>query len=162
MKLGSFTISTVAAVCILGYSMLFAQETSSGTVTLPGAPAANDGMKGINSAISDVNYKLELLRTRYIELNQEIEELKAADREMERELSGQKRSRPDPRKIDIMESELKLVRSEIAQAREDIALLKSESRRSAQEPRERESVLHSPWLAVSSIGLSLLAILIAL
>ncbi|MHB9156378.1 MAG: hypothetical protein ACYC5N_11950 [Endomicrobiales bacterium] len=144
-------------------------ESSTETVTEPPAPEGEEteplistgtltSRDDVNAALSDMNYKIEVIQERYLRLNKDIDELRLADRDQRRILNEQILLQVDPRSIASLQAEVALVRADLAQAREDLSLLKNsvEERRPG---REKTDLLHSPWLSVGALGLSLIALL---
>ncbi|HBU69483.1 MAG TPA: hypothetical protein DEE98_03765 [Elusimicrobia bacterium] len=112
----------------------------------------------VNSALSDLNYKLEYLKGRYDSVSAEIEAMKKADRDLKKMISDQGALRLDQNRVKDLDAELGVIRSEIAQIREDVGYLKSMSAKST-EPSKTD-ILKSPWVTAGSFVLALLALLI--
>lgn len=112
----------------------------------------------LNSALGELNIKLEGIASQYIQLIQEIDKLYLADKDIRRIVIEQNVARPESARVGSLEKEMGLVRSELSQIREDVSLL------NVKEPvkkRENEKSKHS-WLPIASIGLSIIALLVAL
>ncbi len=137
----------------------YGQEESSSPVA--GAEAADAAPAGTrNSVLSDLNYKIEYLSSRYNEITDEIEKLRAADREQRTLLLEQGLRRDEESKIQGLQLELSVIRAELGQLREDMELLKGKD--AAGTTPSQRSWMASPWLPVSSLGVALLALIIAL
>jgi TolA-binding protein len=120
--------------------------------------------RSINTAISELNYKIEVIQGRYNSLGKDIEDLRKADRDQRQSISELGFQRPTAERIERMESELDLLRNDLAQCRENISFLKSGGKGTPPEQEEKKpwSFIYEPWVAPASLGISILALLIAL
>lgn len=127
------------------------------------APRTQDN-KQLLSAISDLNYKIEYLQTNYNRLNVDIEALRAADRDQKKLFNDRISAlpMPDMSRIENLETESALMRSEMAQIRADIAQIKGRSdykTRVAADEDSKTRILRSPWIAVAALGIALIALI---
>jgi len=125
-------------------------------------PAPGD--QQLMSAITDLNYKIEYLQASYNRLNADIEGLRLTDRDQGKLLSDRISAIPqtDASRIDKLETQSAALRSDLALARQDIAALKGKldnKGQTAGEQSQTEKVLHSHWLAVGALGLSIIALI---
>lgn len=182
----SFINCTVICAFLLASvfpSLAFSQQEEQSVVRKSSAPAAaktvsTDTVKQENiphkaktgadtaellSAVSGLNYKIEYLQSGYNRLNNDIETLRIADRD-QKKLFNDRLSAiplPDVSRLENLETESALMRSELSQVRADIADIKGRLAYRGEEVSEREKkdkILHSPWLAVGALGLALIAL----
>jgi chromosome segregation ATPase len=162
------TLCRVVGIMVFFTAGLYAQEASSGTVSTSEAQRPSETAaetKSINTAISDLNYKIELLHGRYTQLTQQIEELQTADRNLKKDIAVQQSGQSDPMELERLQSEVALVRSEMAQVREELTLLKQpaeekkEKLSSSGEIRSINDIIYASWLPAAAMGVALLALL---
>ena len=141
-------------------------SVSTGTAQPQTAPEAAGltGDKQLYAAITDLNYKIEYLQAGYNRLSADIEAMKIADRDQKKAFNDRISAMPlpDMSKIDNLETESALMRSEISQIRADIAAIKGKLDYRGQPAEKRGSgdkLLNSPWIAVAALGLSIIAVL---
>lgn len=167
-------ISVICTVCCLLSAVSLparAQEPAAAPAapkTAASTPAGTE--KSINTAIGDLNYKVEFMQQRYFQLNRDVEALQKISRDQQKSITDLSASGLTPEQISYLESELSLLRAELAQVREQISTMKSvpgiapeSAAAAADEPKIQtlgRKVLHSPWLSVAAIVLSLAALAI--
>ncbi len=120
--------------------------------------------KQLLNAIADLDYKIEYLKSGYSRLNADIENLKIADRDHQKLLNDRISAIPvpDTSKIDNLSAESEHISSELTQVKAEISDIKAKLDQRAQATGDwrddADKILHSPWLAVAAIGLSLIAL----
>jgi len=121
---------------LLCSSAAFAAGSSTDTVVtveISSAPVPSTEQKpevsaNINSIISALNYKIELIQNRYVSLVSDMNALTASRKELTEGMAGEIAQQLKPMQDDIaqMATQVKLIRDEISQLQEDLGLLKSE------------------------------------
>jgi|GEM_PF-4762237 len=113
----------------------------------------------INNAISTLNYKLELVQSRYVSLSNQVDELSKRKGSLQNENQNYEST-----SITDLQSELKLMRSDIALLREDasIAKVNLNGEQSNQDNSESDNKWYeSKWVAPCALAVSIIALLVA-
>ncbi|MFH1367722.1 MAG: hypothetical protein ABII64_01220 [Elusimicrobiota bacterium] len=132
------------------------------TVIITTVPVVSEDYTQLNSAVAGLNYKIEYLNTRNTQLGKDIEELRLALQEQKRLIVEQGMRVPSEEKINEMESELSLFRSEQAQIREDIGVMKSSKIvREGEDIQQEKKWYEAEWVLPVVGGISVLALLVA-
>jgi hypothetical protein len=145
-----------------------AVEPSTGTVTVPEVASSTQSItnvRQVNAAIETLNYKIELIQGRYIQLGRDIEDVRAAERDQNKALVEQRLSLLDSRRLRSIDAELQMMRSDIAQLKEDVSLLNPGRPRTgvevaAAEPAGSEAAqwIRKNWLGASALFISLITL----
>lgn len=139
---------------------LLAQLPSTGTVSevdVSTAPAGS--FRELNSAIAGVNYKIEYLNTRNNQLNKDVDDLRDSLKEQKNSLSLLSLRQPQEDRINEIETELSLVRTDLAQLKEDVGVVQSSEDKP--KPEENKEWYQAEWVAPAGLGISALALLVA-
>jgi len=135
------------------------QQVSTAPVTASVAESsgAAAGYPGLAIAIGDLNYKIELIQSRYMQLNNDIENLRNADLAIRKMIAEDRMGRPDAKKFNGMEAQVELVRSDTSQVREEMATLRT----GIDKDRAQGSAdwLRSPWITITALAFSIIAVL---
>jgi molecular chaperone GrpE (heat shock protein) len=148
------------------------QAVSSTTATVPadpavesstgkaeGSPAEPTAPAGtVTTAISDLNYKIELMQSRYLQLNDDLENLRNADSAIRKMIAEDRLNRPDDKKFKSLEAQVEVLRTDTAQIREEMAALRTEIDQQ-KEPTSTEDRLRSPWISLTALAFSIIALL---
>jgi hypothetical protein len=136
------------------------QRVSTATVTAFVAESSGtaSGYPGLATAIGDLNYKIELIQSRYIQLNNDIENLRSVDSAIRKMIAEDRMGRPDAKKFNGLEAQVELVRSDISQVREEMAVLRTglDKNNKAQGSADW---LRSPWITITALAFSIIAVL---
>jgi predicted nucleic acid-binding Zn-ribbon protein len=155
--------SLLAANVPLARAQEDAAVSSTTAVAAPDAaagPAQGNDVRVLNTAISDMNDKIDVIQTHYSQLNEDIENLRSADSALRKMIVEDRLSLPDPKRLKSMEATMELIRNDLAQAREELAALRTESDKKALPQTKEEQLLRSPWVGVSALGLALIALIV--
>ncbi|MBN1822826.1 MAG: hypothetical protein JW803_00745 [Endomicrobiales bacterium] len=113
----------------------------------------------LNTAISDLNYKLEMINRKCDLLSSDIEAVRAQVSAQKKMLGEGLMNIPDKKKIESLENESALMRSEITQIREDISVIKR-GKKDVSVADERKEKVSVKWVAYAALGLALAAIIV--
>jgi len=123
-------------------------------------------IKEINMAVADLNRKITNLEIDFEEYKRtsKLEKIKQQDKESKNktEIIEKPLTSEEPDKISILEAEISLVKKEIAIIREKIELSRPKS--AEEESTEEDKLmkfLKSPWAVATALGISVLALIIA-
>jgi hypothetical protein len=157
----SVSVMVISAILLLPVEGIQAEELSASSTTVA-APAVSSapvsGTRELTTAIGDLNYKIEIIQSRYLNLTRDIDELRKTDRTQMKLIAEQGLNIPDPQRLKSLDAELTLVRSDLAQVREEVSLLKGSARETTKVVPE-EKWYQSPWVGVTALGLSIIALL---
>lgn len=139
------------------------ENASSATAVSPqGVESSTGPVKGnfqvLNTAIGDLNYKIELMQSRYMQLNGDIDDLRSTDEALRKMIAEDRLSIPDPRQLKNLEAEAEATRSDLAQLHEEMTGLRSDINKLNVPETKEDKLLHSPWIGVTALGLSLIAV----
>ena len=159
-------IAQLVCFCVLFTSFGFAEQkddklVNTNEVSVSSAPIVVTDTKNdqINNAISTLNYKLELVQSRYVSLSNQVDELSKRKSNMQNE----NQSLNEPTSIADIQSELKLMRSEIAQIREDASIVKVnlDDKQNGEDSGSDKKWYDSKWVAPCAFAISVIAVFVA-
>lgn len=121
----------IMSLCVFAYLSAGASETPSAVQLSTAAETSSSqpqNASDINSVISALNYKIELIQGRYISLVNDMNALTASRKELSEGLADQIAQQLKPMQEDIsqMSTQIKLIRDEMSQIQEDLGLIMSE------------------------------------
>jgi peptidoglycan hydrolase CwlO-like protein len=131
-------------------------ETATGVKVSTGAAGS---FRELNSAIAGVNYKIEYLNARNNQLNKDMDDLRGSLKEQKNSISELNLGQPQEERIKGIETELSLVRTDLAQLKEDVGVAQSSADKP--KPEEKKEWYQAEWVAPTGLGISVLALLIA-
>ncbi|MCK9583109.1 MAG: hypothetical protein M0Q46_05835 [Endomicrobiales bacterium] len=159
-------IIQVICFCVVFSSFGFAAQNdvkSSEVYSASVSSSAPDALEAkdeqINNAISTLNYKLELVQSRYVLLSNQVDELSKRKVSLQNENQNY-----EPTSIADLQSELKLVRSDLALVREDASIAKVNLNGERNDENNSESNnkwYESKWVAPCALAVSVIALLVA-
>ena len=121
--------------------------------------ALEDEGRVLNEAISSLNYKIEYLTSRNTQLNKDMDDLRETIKEQKSSIEELNTKQPQDEKLSEIETELSLVRTDLAQLKEDVGVVQStEDKPKAEVQKEW---YQADWVAPAGLGISVLALLVA-
>jgi len=155
------------AACAVAALYIFAScgfcDSSTNTYTTPVVstvtvhPESDEG-----GAISTLNYKIEYMQSRYNSLLNDMDDLRTKLKDVKRIVAEQGQNQVNVKRIVEIDMELAVIRSEIAQMRQDISKI-SATPPEAAVPDEKDiktKILKSPWLPVSAVVIAVISLLV--
>jgi hypothetical protein len=124
-------VSTVVSAPVSTAAVTAAEPVPVSTAAI--APEQVSDNRQIYDAITDLNYKIEYLKTGYNRTNADLEALRIAGRDLRKDYSDRISAfqPPDMSRVDKLEADSAQMRSEISQLRAEIAELKAKLANSA-------------------------------
>jgi len=139
---------------------LLAEMPSTGTVADVEVSTGTPGsFRELNSAVAAVNYKIEYLNARNNQLNKDMDDLRDSLKEQKNSIAELNLLQPQEDRIKGIETELSLVRTDLAQLKEDVGVVQSTEDKP--KPEEQKQWYQAEWVAPAGLGISVLALLVA-